>query len=105
MRFKQWLLQSESSGGAATSIMHGGLQDNPYATLNMNLPVQSKIMTKDGSDKVPDDPFEMGDWKKPDKLFKLSPTDKLRSRERPSQWIDKSRRRARFVTVPPDTIY
>ncbi len=105
MRFKEWFLKSEAIGGAATSIMHGGIQDLPTSRLNINLPVQSKISCKDGSDKVPPDAADAK--RRPDDVFGFrSPEDRNRAKERASQWIDMNRRRVgRFVTVPPDTIY
>lgn len=102
MRFKQWL--HAEAEGAATTMMHGGIQDVPGAQLNLNLPVRSKISTKDGSDAEPPDAAD--EARPPEQTFGFrSPSDRNASRERAAQWIDKGRRRARFVTIPPDTIY
>lgn len=102
MRFKQWLIQIEGmgGGGAATSMMHGGISGLPGSALNTNMPVQSKISTKDGCDKMQPDGAD--DKIDPDKLFNFrSHGDKKAAAERRSQWIDMNRRRTgRFVTVP-----
>jgi hypothetical protein len=101
MGFKAWL---ESNGGAATSIMHGGLQDMPGERLNMNLPVASKISTKDGSDKI--QPDDADGLKKPDSIFGFrSPQDKKRTIERGSKYIDMNKKRVPMERIPPDTIY
>jgi hypothetical protein len=101
MRFKEWL---ESIGGAATSIMHGGLQDLPGSRLNINLPVRSKISTKDGCDKA--EPDAADGKMKPDAVFGFrSPEDRNASAERAARWIDKNRKRVHTTRIPPDTIY
>jgi hypothetical protein len=84
--------------------MHGGLQDMPTARLNLNLPVQSKISTKDGSSKTPLDHAD--GLKKPDDVFGFkSPEDKIRTRERHAQYIDRNRKMVPMTRIPPDIIY
>lgn len=101
MRFKAWL---ESNGGAATSIMHGGVQDLPGERLNYNLPVRSKISTKDGSDRAGTD--DADGRKGPDSVFGFrSPEDRKASAERRANYIDKNRKRIPMERIPPDTIY
>jgi hypothetical protein len=104
MRFKDWFHKEEYGGIASGEMLQGGRSDLPAARLNTNMPVQSKLSCKDGSDKPEPDAYD--DKVKPDQLFHFrSPADKNATRERQSQWIDRSRRKARFVSVPPDTIY
>lgn len=93
MRFKQWLEM------AGSPVMHGGIEQIPGGNLNLNMPVASKISTKDGTSGVGPDSYD--DKIKPDKLFKLGRNADV---ERRSQWIDTARKRnGRMVTVPPDT--
>lgn len=104
MRFKDWLVKTEAhpSGGVPSTV--GGAEDFPGQNLNTNLPVRSKYSTSDGGSGTPADAAD--GMKKPEATFGFrSPQDKNAARERRTQWIDKNRRRAGFVTVPTDTIY
>lgn len=102
MRFKDWLLSEIGDGGATTSWMHGGIQDIPGSGLNTNLPVQSKISTKDGSDKLAKDDDKVD----PGKLFGFkSRADRNRTKERESGWIDKNKRRIPMTVIPSDIMY
>jgi hypothetical protein len=104
MRFKDWILRTENWSSGNLPYTNGGVEDYPGQNLNTNMPVQSKYSTQDGCDKKVLDATDSK--KKPDEAFGfISNQDKNMSRERSSQWIDKNRRRARFVTIPSDTIY
>lgn len=106
MRFKDWFLSNEdivAVGSVSASSMSGGMQDAPGDMLNMNLPVQSKISTKDGSSKLPRDSADS--MRSAEKTFGIrSQADKKASLERQANWIDKNRRMVRFTNIPPDTI-
>jgi hypothetical protein len=104
MGFKDWLIQMESWPSGGVPATNGGVEDFPGQNLNTSLPVRSKYSTQDGSAKTTPDAAD--GRVKPDTTFGFrSPEDKNAAQERRSQWIDKNRRRARFVTVPSDTIY
>jgi hypothetical protein len=106
MRFKDWFLNNEdiaATGSVAASSMSGGIQDVPGDLLNTNLPVQSKISTKDGSSKPTPDAADR--QRSAEKTFGFkSQADKNASRERQANWIDKNRRMVRVTNIPPDTI-
>lgn len=97
MRFKDFL---QEDGGAATSGMHGGIYDMPSAYTNVNMPVQSKYVTKDGDS----DQHEIPCKHTPDQIFGFrNPKDKKQTREREANIIDK--KRGPQERIPPDTIY
>lgn len=91
-------------GGAATSGMHGGIQNIPGEFLNTNLPVRSKISTSDG---VPSNYPPTGKKiKDPDKSFGFKTRkSKKDSKERRSKTIDKKGRRVPITSIPPDVVY
>lgn len=105
MRFKDWFQLEYSGGTAVADMLSGGRTELPVANNNANLTgVQSKYVTKDGSDKLQPDGF--AGKIKPDNLFHFKTRrDKNDTKERRSQWIDKNGKRAQFSKIPPDTIY
>ena len=85
MKFKIWL-QKESVVG--TSVLNGGVGESPTDSINVGLPVRSKISCGDGSP-----PKEEKITKKPSDIFGFhSRKDKRKTRERSAMTIDMGRR-------------
>jgi hypothetical protein len=84
--FKSWL-EYGGGGGAATALMHGGLDGHELGNTNMN--IRSKTMTQNGRTGHAD---EDGPEKKPEDAFGFrDPYARKASKERRSRLIDKKR--------------
>jgi hypothetical protein len=93
MRFKDWLLSEYGGGGgAATSIMHGGIQDIPGEKTHADFPVRSKYVTPDAKSDTTDQPKPRPEEKAAKKFGFDDPSDKEEARERLASWIDKRKR-------------
>lgn len=108
--FKKWM-EYGGSGGAATSLMHGGILAPPFTTTNDNMPVRSKYSTANGQSKYEDDTRprtdKNGNPSTVDSEWlgdKRTPLSK-RPRERRSMWIDRNRRGVPTRDDRPDIVY
>lgn len=90
-KYEAYINEYGGGGGAATSAMHGGIQDLPGSTINNGMPVRSRIMAtdrvkekkkgdKDGED-TPEEMYGFKNW-----------LDKKRSRESGQKDIHNKRR-------------
>lgn len=88
-KYESYMAEYGGGGGAATSAMHGGIQDLPGSNLNNNMPVRSKISATDQVKEAPD--ME----ESPEKLFGFKKwLDKKRARESGQRDIHKKRQGA-----------
>lgn len=94
MKFKQWLQE------IGTPLAHGGIQDFPGEELNTNLPVQSKLSTKDGSSKLTNGPDANAD-----RAFGFKSRDKKGSPESRAKIIHRDKRGIPMERIPPDIVY
>lgn len=90
-RYESYLAEYGGGGGAATSAMHGGIQDMPGSTVNYNMPVKSKIMaTSPTKENEPE--------KDPDEMFGIR--GRKRRKERRRNYIDTRRKAGVPMDIP-----
>jgi hypothetical protein len=85
MRFKEWINKESAVG---TSVLHGGVGESPNDSLNVNMPVRSKISTNDGSLPYSGDPI----GENPDKIFGFNKNDKKNGKNRKSMHLHRKDR-------------
>ena len=102
MQFRNWL----ESGGAATSLMHGGIYGLPFKTTNDNMPVRSKYTVSSGVPKNDLNLQKDGEpttvdqqWKGKKRTLSKQPS------ERKAAWIDKIKKVAPTRNDRPDIVY